>query len=135
MLAQEALNSFIKQQKSVLVVVDEFGGTAGMVTAEDVMEEIFGEIEDEHDTQEYVETQISSDEFLFSGRLDVDYLNETYDLKIPTSEDYETIAGLLFTHFESIPEVAAEWDTDDYRFIVEEVSETRIELVRVKCIN
>ena len=135
MLAQEALNSFIKQQKSVLVVVDEFGGTAGMVTAEDVMEEIFGEIEDEHDTQEYIETQIAKDEFLFSGRLDVDYLNETYDLKIPTSEDYETIAGLLFTHFESIPEVAAEWETDDYRFIVEEVSETRIELVRVKCIN
>lgn len=131
MLAQEALNSFIKLKKSVLVVVDEFGGTAGMVTVEDVMEEIFGEIEDEHDTTEHTEIVLSENEFLFSGRLEIDYLNEKHNLSLPIGEEYETIAGYLFTHFESIPEAKEELKTDEYKYIVEEVSETRIELVRV----
>ena len=131
MLAQEALNSFIKQQKSVLVVLDEFGGTSGMVTVEDVVEEIFGEIEDEHDVQEYTEIVLNEKEYLFSGRLEIDFLNEKYNLSLPQGEEYETIAGYLFTKFESIPQAKEEIMTDQYKYIVEEVSDTRIELVRV----
>lgn len=131
MLAQEALNSFIKKQKSVLVVLDEFGGTSGMVTVEDVVEEIFGEIEDEHDVQEYTEIVLNDKEFLFSGRLEIDYLNEKYNLNLPQGEEYETIAGFLFTQFESIPEAKKELLTDSYKYIVEEVSDTRIELLRL----
>ena len=134
MSAQETLNSFMRQQKSVLVVVDEFGGTAGMVTVEDVMEEIFGEIEDEHDIQEHTEETLSEGIFLFSGRLEVDYINSKYNLSIPVSEDYETIAGYLFTHFESIPKVTEEIITDKYKFTVEAVSETRIELVKMELV-
>ncbi len=132
MLAKEALNSFIKQHKSVLVVIDEFGGTAGMVTVEDVMEEIFGEIEDEHDVQEHTElTIVENQEYLFSGRMEIDFLNEKYNFEFPLGEEYETIAGYLFSHFESIPKNKAEFLTEKHKCIVEEVSETRIELVRV----
>lgn len=131
MLAKETLNNFIKQQKSVLVVVDEFGGTAGMVTVEDVMEEIFGEIEDEHDTQEHIEEKISDNEFLFSGRLEIDLLNEKYDLDIPLSESYETLAGLLVTHFESIPSEGEQLNIHQLEFTVEKVSDSKIELVKL----
>lgn len=135
MSAQETLNSFIRQQKSVLVVVDEFGGTAGMVTVEDVMEEIFGEIEDEHDIQEHTEEELNEGTYLFSGRLEVDQINNKYNLSIPVSEEYETIAGYLFTHFESIPKAGENITTDKYKFTVETVSETRIELVKVELIE
>ncbi|MFT6716927.1 MAG: putative hemolysin [Saprospiraceae bacterium] len=131
MSAQETLNSFMRQQKSILVVVDEFGGTAGMVTVEDVMEEIFGEIEDEHDIQEHTEEKLSEGTYLFSGRLEIDYINNKYNLKIPVSEEYETIAGYLFTHFGSIPNAQEKMTTDKYNFTIESVSETRIELVQV----
>lgn len=135
MLAQEALNSFIKQQKSLLVVIDEFGGTAGMLTVEDVVEEFFGEIEDEHDVHDHVEVVISENEFLFSGRLEIDLINEKYNLNIPLSDEYETLAGFLFTLFESIPEKKEEILTDRYKFIVEDVSDTRIEIVRIITLN
>lgn len=134
MSAQETLNSFMRQQKSVLVVIDEFGGTAGMVTVEDVMEEIFGEIEDEHDVQEHTEEVLNDGSYLFSGRLEVDQINDKYNLSIPLSEEYETIAGFLFTHFESIPKVGEIITTDQYKFTVETVSETRIELVKLEAI-
>jgi putative hemolysin len=132
MSAQETLNSFSRQQKSVLVVVDEFGGTAGMVTIEDVMEEIFGEIEDEHDTQDHTEETLKEGTYLFSGRLEVDYINDKYNLMIPESDEYETIAGFLFTHFESIPNTGQEMRTEQHKFTVESVSETRIELVKME---
>jgi len=135
MSAQETLNSFTRQQKSVLVVVDEFGGTAGIVTVEDVMEEIFGEIEDEHDIQEHAEEVLNDGSYLFSGRLEIDLINNKYNLTIPTSEEYETVAGYLFTHFGSIPEAGEEIVTDKYKFSVETVSDTRIELVKVELLE
>ena len=131
MLAKETLNNFIRQQKSVLVVVDEFGGTAGMVTVEDVMEEIFGEIEDEHDVQEHIEEKISENEFLFSGRLEIDYLNEKHNLNIPLSDEYETLAGLLVTHFESIPKELEQVVIHNLEISVVKVSDSKIDLVKI----
>ena len=104
MSALRLLNLFTKKQKSVAVVVDEFGVTAGMVTIEDIMEEIFGEIEDEHDRLNLKEEQVAPDEYIFSGRLEVDYLNEKYDLNLPENEEYETLAGLILYYNEDIPE-------------------------------
>ena len=105
MPAIKLLQSFIKENKSISVVVDEFGGTSGVVTMEDILEEIVGEIEDEHDTSELTEKQISENEFIFSARHEIDYLNEKYKLEIPKTDDYETLAGFILTHYESIPKL------------------------------
>ncbi len=102
MSAQMLLKLFTGQHKSIALVVDEFGGTAGMVTMEDVLEEIFGEIDDEHDTIEYVE-KVVDDGYIFSGRLEIDYLNEKYGLNLPISDDYDTLAGLVLSITQSIP--------------------------------
>jgi CBS domain containing-hemolysin-like protein len=131
MASQEAMTLFIQEHKSIAVVVDEFGGTAGILTIEDVMEEIFGEIEDEHDTEELEETKVSDHEYIFAGRLDIEYLNEEYRLGLPVSEDYDTLAGLLITHSGSIPEKEELIQIDNFLFTVLEVSETRIEKVKV----
>jgi putative hemolysin len=131
MPSQEAMKLFLAKRKSIAVVVDEFGGTAGILTVEDVMEEIFGDIEDEHDTEVLEEEKISDNEYLFSGRLDIDYLNEQYKLQLPASEEYETLAGLIITHRGSIPYHLEEIVIEDFRFIIEKVSETRIERVRL----
>ena len=131
MLAQRALNNFIQLRKSVLIVVDEFGGTAGMLTVEDILEEILGEIEDEHDKVDLIEEQLSDFEFLFSGRLEVDYLNENYNLRIPTNESYETIAGYIFLHTESIPKEGDVVLIDQFSILIEKVGETRIELIKL----
>ncbi len=131
MTAQRALNTFIHLRRSVLVVVNEFGGTAGMLTIEDILEEILGEIEDEHDVIDYVEEQISDFEFIFSGRLKVDLLNEKYNLEIPTDESYETLAGYIFTHAETIPKKGASIKIDHFMFKIEKVGETRIELIKL----
>jgi len=131
MNAQHALNSFIQQRKSIMVVVDEFGGTAGMLTIEDVMEEILGEIEDEHDKVDLIEEQHTESEFLFSGRHEIDYLNEKYNLNIPTSEGYETIAGYIFNTTENIPKEGDTINMPLFSLVIEKVSETRIELVKV----
>jgi putative hemolysin len=131
MPSQEAMKLFLAKRKSIAVVVDEFGGTAGILTVEDVMEEIFGDIEDEHDTEVLEEEKISDNEYLFSGRLDIDYLNEEYKLQLPASEEYETLAGLIITHRGSIPYHLEEIVIEDFRFIIEKVSETRIERVRL----
>ncbi len=103
MAAQKMLTTFIEEKKNIAVVVDEFGGTAGIVTIEDIIEEIFGEIEDEHDTNVYVERKISENEYVFSGRLEIDKINDKFCLKIPKSDDYETLAGFILFYNENIP--------------------------------
>ena len=131
MRVTKLLNKFIKEQVNIACVVDEFGGIAGIITLEDIIEEIFGEIEDEHDQEEHVETQVSEKEYIFSGRLEVDYLNEKYpDLQFPEG-DYHTLSGYLVMTTETIPEQGAELELDGYRFILELVSETKIETIRV----
>ena len=132
MSALRLLNLFTKEQKSVAVVVDEFGITAGMVTIEDIMEEIFGEIEDEHDRLNLKEEQVAPDEYIFSGRLEVDYLNEKYDLNLPENEEYETLAGLILYYNEDIPEEGERISIEDISFEIVSVKSARIEEVRVK---
>ena len=132
MSALRLLNLFTKKQKSVAVVVDEFGVTAGMVTIEDIMEEIFGEIEDEHDRLNLKEEQVAPDEYIFSGRLEVDYLNEKYDLNLPENEEYETLAGLILYYNEDIPEEGERILIGDISFEIVRVKSARIEEVRVK---
>ena len=132
MSALRLLNLFTKKQKSVAVVVDEFGVTAGMVTIEDIMEEIFGEIEDEHDRLNLKEEQVAPDEYIFSGRLEVDYLNEKYDLNLPENEEYETLAGLILYYNEDIPEEGERILIGDISFVIVRDKSARIEEVRVK---
>lgn len=131
MKASRALNNFLQLRKSVLIVVDEFGGTSGMLTVEDVLEEILGEIEDEHDQIDFVEEQLTDYEFLLSGRLEIDYLNEKYNLQIPTDESYETLAGFIVSHSESLPSTGDTIVIEPFSFIIEEVGETRIEVVKL----
>ncbi len=135
MPAHKLLTNLIKSHKNVAVVVDEFGGTAGMVTLEDLMEEIFGEIEDEHDSDDSVEKQLSATEYVFSGRIDVDYLNETYQLEIPESDDYETIAGYIIFQNKSIPNQGEMLSVDNFRVKILKMSGTRIELVHFTNLN
>lgn len=132
MFANDVLTRFIEEHRSISVVVDEFGGTSGMVTLEDVIEEIFGEIEDEYDSEDLEEMQKNESEFVFSGRLEIDYLNDKYKIGLPTSEDYETLAGLIINRHESIPELNEEININDFHFIIMEASENRIEKVRLK---
>lgn len=131
MPANEILQKFIKNRKSLAVVVDEFGGTSGILTIEDVIEEIFGEIEDEHDREELIEKELSENEFVFSARLEIDYVNEKFKLDLPESDDYETIAGLIFHHQESIPEENEKIRLDQYTITVKKVSNNKIDLVHL----
>lgn len=132
MPANKLLSMFMKERKSVALVVDEFGGTAGMVTNEDIIEEIFGEIDDEYDVEDFAETQINENEYLFSARLEIDYLNQKYKLDLPVSDDYETLAGLIISHHEDIPAVGEQIQINDFLFIIIRASENRIEEVKVK---
>ena len=131
MPANKLLQQLLTDQLSAAIVVDEFGGTAGLVSTEDVLEEIFGEIEDEHDTQTHIEQQIEDHEFNFSGRLEIDYLNEKYKLDLPISEEYETLAGLILDLHESIPPTNYSIQLGKLKFTILERSETRIELVKL----
>jgi putative hemolysin len=128
---KELLEMFTKQSGNIAVVVDEYGGTAGMITIEDVIEEIFGEIDDEHDVEELLEEKISDKEYRFSGRMDLDYLNEEYDLSLTDAGGYETLAGLIIHTLESIPESGTKLDLDKYTLLIEKVSDRKIEEVRV----
>ena len=131
MSAQRLLNLFIRDQKSVAVVVDEFGITAGIVTIEDIMEEIFGEIEDEHDHLNLKEVMISEQEYIFSGRLEVDYLNETYHLDLEEREEYETLAGLVLYFNQSIPQEGETIVVNNLTFKILSVKNARIEEIKV----
>ena len=135
MAANTLLQKLINEHKSMVLVVDEFGGISGLVTIEDIIEEIFGEIEDEHDSTELVERQMSDTDFLFSARLEIDYVNEKYNLNIPESEEYETIAGFIFYHYESIPKIYERIIIESLEFKILKVSKNRIELVQLKIIH
>lgn len=131
MKVQDLLNMFIKQKSSLACVVDEYGGTSGIITMEDILEQIFGEIEDEHDVEEHTEICVSENEYVFSGRLEIDYLNEKYpDLQFPRGE-YHTLSGYLTMTTGNIPEQGDEIFLDGHRFILEVVSDKKIETVRV----
>lgn len=135
MHADNLLKKLIQQHRSVALVVDEFGGTSGLITLEDVMEEIFGEIDDEYDVDNRVEKVLSEDEYLFSARLEIDYLNKTYNLELPESEAYETLGGLITDYHESIPELNEEIRIGDYLFTIVQVSKTTVLQVHLKVVS
>ena len=127
----EVLNILTRKRKSMAVVLDEYGGTSGIVTLEDIVEELFGEIEDEHDKDKFIEEQLSETEYLFSARLEVEYLNETYHLEIPESEEYETLGGFIVLHNEGIPTQGELIQIPPFSFVIEACSQTKIETVRL----
>ncbi len=130
--ASNVLNMMISQRKSVAVVVDEFGGTAGMVTVEDLIEEIFGEIQDEFDVEEFQVKRNSDNDYILAGRLEIDYLNQEHLLNLPQSDEYETLAGLILSHHQSIPERHEEIKIDRFTFTILEASGSRIDKVLLK---
>ena len=131
MRVRDLMDFFIKNHKNIACVVNEFGGTAGVITFEDILEEIFGEIEDEHDVEDFIEEQITEGEYLFSGRLEIDYLNQKYpELRLPDGE-YHTLSGYLVMTTGSIPNQDEELELGEYKFSVVVMSDTRIETVRV----
>jgi CBS domain containing-hemolysin-like protein len=134
MNASDLINKFTREKKSIAWVVDEFGGTSGIITFEDLLEELFGDIQDEYDTDELLEKQLNEKEFLFSGRLELDYLNEKYDLKLP-DEDAETLSGLIITRHESIPKEKERIIIDHFEFDILSVSDTIIGTVRLKLLQ
>jgi len=132
MLISETLDALIKKRKSIAVVLDEYGGTSGMMTVEDIIEELFGEIEDEYDNIILTEEQISKNIFHFSARQDVDYINEKFKLNLPDAEQYETLGGLIVYNTEGIPEKGETVHIDNYLFTVLEASNTKIDLVKLE---
>ena len=134
MVASDLLELFINQHRAVAVVVDEYGGTSGMVTVEDVTEEIVGEIEDEHDQETLIDKKIDEKTFLFSARMEVDAINKKYDLYLPTSEEYETLAGLLLSFHEDIPEIETEVEIETFKFVVKQVNDRSIQLIQIHII-
>ncbi|WP_336726455.1 hemolysin family protein [Paraflavisolibacter sp. H34] len=134
MSAIDLMNKLTKERKSIAWVVDEFGGTSGIVTMEDVLEEIFGEIQDEYDSEEFVEKQISENEYIFSGRLELDYISKKYDLEF-TNNESETLSGYIINYHETIPRQKDRIIIDDYEFDILSVSDTRIEMVKLKILK
>lgn len=132
MLIHEIMNVLTKRRKSIAVVLDEYGGTSGIITVEDIVEELFGEIEDEHDSTDLFEEEIAEGVFKFSARLEVDYINENYKLELPESEEYETLGGLITNETGQIPAQDEEIQVHDYRFTIIEVSNNKIDLVTVR---
>lgn len=135
MMINDVLNSLMKKRKSIAVVVDEYGGTSGMITVEDIVEELFGEIEDEHDVQELTNKKISETVFKLSARLEIDYLNEEYNLSIPKEEAYETLGGFIIDHTESIPEKDAVLYILNYKITIISVSSSKIDEIHLKVLN
>lgn len=131
-LIHDILKILTKKRKSIAVVLDEYGGTSGIITVEDIVEELFGEIEDEHDSTDLREEKIDETNFLFSSRLDVDYINENYKLELPESDEYETLGGFIVYKTGEIPEQDSEIIIDNFQFTILEVSNTKIDLVALK---
>lgn len=134
-LIKDVLNSLSKKRKSVAVVIDEYGGTSGIMTVEDIVEELFGEIEDEHDTIELIEEQQNKKTFKFSARLEVDHINEVYKINLPESENYETLGGLIVHNAEKIPKVNDQVTIQNLQFTILEASSTKIGLVLLKILD
>lgn len=132
MMAKDVLNILSKKRKSIAVVIDEYGGTSGIITVEDIIEELFGEIEDEHDSVELIEKQVDEDNFQFSARLEVDYLNEVYKLDLPENDAYETLGGMIVNFTEEIPKAGERVEMEGFSIEILEVSDTKIEMVNVK---
>jgi CBS domain containing-hemolysin-like protein len=134
MSATDLIGKFTRERKSIAWVVDEFGGTAGIVTMEDVLEEIFGEIHDEYDSEEFVEKRLAENEYIFSGRLELDYICEKYGIDFPDDES-ETLSGFIISHHETIPQQKERIIIDDFEFDILTVSDTRIEMVKLKVLK
>ena len=132
MAAHKLMKLFMQQKKTIAVVVDEFGGTSGIVSLEDLVEEIFGDIEDEHDNTSYICKQIGEGEYVLSGRLEIEKVNETFDLDLPESDDYLTVGGLILSQYQSFPKLHEIISIGRYEFKIIKVTPTKIELVRLK---
>ncbi|MFO7843144.1 MAG: hemolysin family protein [Bacteroidales bacterium] len=132
MQANKLLRHFIRTGQQLAIVVDEFGGTSGIITIEDILEEIFGEIKDEHDVIEHYEKKINESNFIFSGRQEIDYINDKYGLSIPENDEYETIAGYILYHTENIPKINDQIIIDNLKFSILKVSNTRVELIKLE---
>lgn len=131
MTANKLLEIFTKEHRSIVLVVDEFGGTSGIVTLEDILEEIFGEIDDEHDISDLTQKQIDENTYQFSGRIEIDYINEKYNLQLPVSDDYETLAGMVLYHNEAIPQPLEEIEVDLFKIKILEATKSKIELIQI----
>lgn len=129
------LQEFTRQHRSIAVVVDEFGGTAGIITIEDLLEEIIGEIDDEHDVEELVEIKVSDTEYVFSGRIEIDYINNKYQLNLPTGDDYETLAGYFLKIYQDFPENNVEVEAEGFLFTVLEAQDNKIEKIKININN
>lgn len=132
MAARKLMQTLLAQKKSLGVVVDEFGGTSGIVSLEDIVEDIFGEIEDEHDNNKYIATRTSDGDYILSARLEIDKVNEMFDIELPTSDDYMTVGGLILYHYKSFPKVNEIVKIGNYEFKILRIAMTKIELVRLK---
>lgn len=132
---KEVLNNLIKKQKSIAVVIDEYGGTSGMMTVEDIVEELFGEIEDEHDPVVLIEEELDENTYRFSARHEVDYLNDKYKINIPRSESYETLGGYIMNHAEEIPEPNTSFVIDNFKIRILEASNKKIELIQLSFLD
>ena len=135
MLIQDILNVLTKKRKSIAVVLDEYGGTSGIMTVEDIIEELFGEIEDEHDTTDLIEEQVNEHMYKLSARLEVDYLNETYKWALPESDEYETLGGMIVNEMGEIPDQHSEIIMGNFKFTILEVSNTKIDLVSMEIVE
>jgi len=134
-LIKDVLNVLTKKRRSIAVVLDEYGGTSGIMTVEDIVEELFGEIEDEHDSVDLIEETLEKDTYKFSARLEVDYINETYKINLPDSENYETLGGLVVNHTEEIPDQNDIVKIENFQFTILEVSNTKIDMVEIKVLQ
>jgi CBS domain containing-hemolysin-like protein len=135
MSANSLLKQFTDENKSIALVVDEFGGTAGIITLEDILEEIFGEIDDEHDTTDHIEIKINETEYKFSGRLEIDYINEKYNINLPEMENYETLAGMILYYFQSIPKINDEITIESFSIKILEATNSKIDLVKITLLS
>ena len=135
MPAQKLMQLFMQQKKTLGVVVDEFGGTSGIISLEDLVEEIFGDIEDEHDNSNYTATRTADGEYLLSARLEIDKVNELFDLDLPESEDYMTIGGLILHEYQSFPKLNEMVKIGHWEFKIIKNTATKIELVKLKVNN